>query len=102
MDSQLTTHAILFAVMTLVYRFFPGGFENHFTRSDNVKSPPTLVDVIYFTTTTHATVGYGDIVPKTQLAKITTSIHMILVFICIIMGISFGFGELVKFIRKRT
>lgn len=102
MDNPLVIHVILFICMLIVYKFFPGGFENHFTRSDGIKSPPTLIDVIYFTTTTHSTTGFGDIVPKTQVAKITTSVHMMLVFIIIITGLTFGFRELVKFIHKHT
>ena len=102
MDNPLIIHILLFVIMIIIYKFFPGGFENHFTRSDGVKTPPTLVDVVYYVSTTHSTTGFGDIIPKTQIAKITTSVHMMLVFIIIITGLSFGLGQLVKFIHKHT
>lgn len=39
--------------------------------------PMTRTDALYFTITTFATVGYGDIVPVTSEAKITAMVQML-------------------------
>ncbi|RKS78999.1 ion channel [Actinomadura pelletieri DSM 43383] len=39
--------------------------------------PLTHVDALYFTVTVFATVGFGDIVPRTQTARALTTIQMI-------------------------
>jgi len=36
-----------------------------------------LVDVIYFTTTTHSSTGYGDYTAKSKIAKLCVSLHHI-------------------------
>ena len=105
MDSPLTIHVLLFILMLIVYRFFPGGFENNFTgftKGDVITKKPTLVDIVYYTSTVHSTTGSGDITPTSQLARFTTSLHMMLVFSFIILGITIGLGKLVKFIHKRS
>ena len=87
MKNPLTIHIILFVVMAVIYGFFPGGFENNFTRLDGSKKPPTFVDIMYFTSTVHSTTGFGDIIASSQLARLTTTIHMLLVFSFLILGI---------------
>lgn len=47
----------------------------------------SLFDSLYFSFTTQSTVGYGDITPKTILARFTTMIHML----CMVSLISFHF-----------
>jgi hypothetical protein len=39
--------------------------------------PNSLSNVCYFTVTTHTTTGFGDITPKTSLAKWLVSLHMV-------------------------
>lgn len=46
--------------------------KNNFSGANN------LYDIWYFTTTTHATIGYGDIVPNTTVMKMIVSFHHIL------------------------
>lgn len=41
-------------------------------------------DYFYYTVVTHASVGYGDISPKTRRAKMLVSLHIIIAFILII------------------
>jgi hypothetical protein len=41
----------------------------------------SFFDFIYFSLITHATVGYGDIVPSNVLSKIITMAHIIIVII---------------------
>ena len=40
----------------------------------------TLVNGLYFTTTVHTTVGFGDITAKTPLAKMVVTAHMLCVW----------------------
>jgi len=38
----------------------------------------TIIDSFYFCVVTLATVGYGDLVPKTQVGKLVTSLYIII------------------------
>lgn len=46
---------------------------------DNFKGAQSFLDIIYFTTTTQSTIGYGDITPNTQIAKSIVMIHHLVV-----------------------
>ena len=46
---------------------------------DNFKGADDYLDIFYFTSITQSSTGYGDIVPKTKLAKMFTSLHHILI-----------------------
>ena len=37
-------------------------------------------DAFYFTISTHTSLGYGDIIPKSRIIRMLTSLHMITVF----------------------
>tara|TARA_Y100000590_G_scaffold382967_1_gene453314 strand:- start:424 stop:708 length:285 start_codon:yes stop_codon:yes gene_type:complete len=41
-------------------------------------------DYFYYTVVTHASVGYGDISPKTKKAKMLVTLHIIIAFVLII------------------
>jgi hypothetical protein len=87
MTNPITVHVILFVVMTMVYRFIPGGFQNNFTRVDGLKGDPTWMDVIYMSAVTHTTTGFGDFLPSTKTAKFCVTMHVILVFCFVILAI---------------
>jgi hypothetical protein len=87
MTNPITIHVLLFAVMTMVYRFIPGGFQNNFTRVDGLKGDPTWMDVIYMSAVTHTTTGFGDFLPSTKTAKFCVTLHVILVFCFVILGV---------------
>ena len=38
-------------------------------------------DILYFSTITHSTVGYGDIAPITNYGKLLCTLHIIIVFL---------------------
>jgi hypothetical protein len=40
----------------------------------------TPMDALYYTVVTHVTLGYGDISPKTQLARRIVTLHILLVW----------------------
>jgi hypothetical protein len=48
----------------------------------------SFTDAIYFTTATHATVGFGDITPKTNLARWIVSIHTLCVLFSVMVLVS--------------
>jgi voltage-gated potassium channel len=45
--------------------------------------PLNRTDGLYFTVTTFATVGYGDIAPVTQLARVTVTVQMVVGLIAV-------------------
>ena len=47
----------------------------------NFQAAKGYLDMFYFTTTTQSSTGYGDIVPTTNVAKITVSIHHIVILL---------------------
>ena len=47
-------------------------------QSGAFSEPLSRTDGLYFTVTTFATVGYGDITPVTQLARITVMVQMLI------------------------
>jgi voltage-gated potassium channel len=64
---------ILFTV--LIYIFLNGQYSNC----------NTFIDHLYFSITTFTFVGYGDIVPITQIAKLITNAFMLLIFYIVFM-----------------
>lgn len=55
------------------------------TNSSATTAKDKVVDSVYFTTTTMSSVGYGDILPTTNLAKVCVSMEHLIV-------LAFGFG----------
>ena len=43
----------------------------------DTKKPITPREVFYFTIITHSTVGYGDIIPNTELMRIAITLHIL-------------------------
>jgi hypothetical protein len=64
--SLIKLHAAIFLAFSLI------DFQRHF------RTDPK--DVLYFSATVHTSVGFGDIVPKTPLAKAIVTMHMLLSF----------------------
>jgi voltage-gated potassium channel len=66
---SLPLFLLLFAV---TYTVLSGSYPNAFTE------PLSKGDSLYFVVTVFATVGFGDIAPKTELARVVTTIQMLL------------------------
>jgi len=87
MTNPITVHVILFVIMTMVYKYIPGGFNNNFTRSDGLKTEPSWMDVIYMSAIVHSTTGFGDFLPATKMARFCVSVHVVCVFCFVILGV---------------
>jgi hypothetical protein len=68
---------LLLVLFAATYITIDGQQANAFTE------PLTRTDGLYFTVTTFATVGYGDIAPKSELARIIVTIQMIVGLIAV-------------------
>lgn len=81
-------HAVVFSFFVTLYYMIPDGFRNHFAmpqlknlKEDDPKSQKvTLGDVLYYSSITHAGVGYGDISPLTRESRSLVTLHVILSF----------------------
>ena len=68
---RLIINIVIYIVFTIIYMR-----NKHFFNKKNI----TTSDIAYFSSITHSTVGYGDIMPITKMGKLLTSIHIMLVF----------------------
>tara|TARA_A100001015_G_C14499612_1_gene522474 strand:+ start:53 stop:340 length:288 start_codon:yes stop_codon:yes gene_type:complete len=75
----LFTHMLLVIIFSGVY--YESLSPDDFNGGEGLKN---YSDYLYFTIVTHASVGYGDISPKTKKAKILVSTHIVLAFVFII------------------
>lgn len=53
----------------------------------------TIVDFVYFSVVTTATVGYGDIYPKTWLARLVTVVQISMSFVLIAVVLAYVLGQ---------
>nr|QLC35906.1 potassium channel protein kcv [Acanthocystis turfacea Chlorella virus mid_9.1] len=74
----LLSHIVILICFTVIYKMLPGGM---FSDAD-----PSWFDCLYFSTATHTTTGYGDLTPKSPVAKLVTTVHMLTVFAIVISG----------------
>lgn len=69
------------------------------------KEAKSIIDFIYFSFVTSATIGYGDIYPASDLGKIMVSLHSVIFLIFIVLFLNF-FSSKVEdeeyFIDKKT
>ena len=70
-EGLITTFPLVILLFATTYfvtnEYQPNSFTQHMTR----------IDSLYFTVTTFATVGYGDIAPITESARLTATLQMI-------------------------
>lgn len=64
------THLMVFLSFLMLYLAID--MKEHFG------VPNTWSNACYFTVTTHSTTGFGDITPKTSLAKWMVTLHMLI------------------------
>ena len=69
-------NALLFVIFGFIYWIlYEIDKEEHFTY-DKSYNMTSFIDVLYFTITTQTTIGYGDISPRSKLAKIIMMLHI--------------------------
>lgn len=84
---------ILFASIFSIISQFAGA--DHF-RVGNAIRPISFSEAVHFSIVTISTVGYGDIVPASNLARVLASIEVI----CGVMLLLFGVSELLEYTRE--
>jgi voltage-gated potassium channel len=84
---------ILFASLYSIISHFSTG--EHF-RVGNAAKPISFSEAIHFSIVTISTVGYGDIVPASNIARVLTSIEVV----CGVMLLLFGVSELLEYMRE--
>src|SRR5262249_12972791 len=84
---------ILFAsIFSIVSQFASG---DHF-HVGNVSRALSLSEAMHFSIVTISTVGYGDIVPASNIARVLASIEVI----CGVLLLLFGVSELLEYTRE--
>ncbi|MFF3325741.1 potassium channel family protein [Streptomyces sp. NPDC002889] len=68
-------------LMCLTVMVFASGYNALATRPGEFIGLETRVDALYFTVTTLATVGYGDITPQSQTARLVTVLQIVYSFV---------------------
>lgn len=82
---MLALNAAVFAVFVTVYVLMD--FDSHFECTNRErKASMTISTKLYYAVMNHSAVGCGEIVPKTDFARILTSAHVTLawVLLCIL------------------
>lgn len=69
---------LLMGIPLLLCVFAAGYFVLGVTEVDSFTQPINKVGAMYFTVTVFSTVGFGDITPKTDLARILATVQMII------------------------
>ena len=74
---------IIFFIINIILINYKNSYYEGLPSRDNF----CIVDAFYYTTATHTSIGFGDIIPRHRLVKLLSSVHMILVFILIVLEI---------------
>jgi voltage-gated potassium channel len=83
---------LLFAsAYVLIERNQPGSFTEALSRTD----------ALYFTVTVFATVGFGDIAPKSELARVCTMIQMLMGLVAVGLVAKIVLGAVQVAVRRR-
>ncbi len=74
-DKITLLFSIIIIFTVIIYIFFNG----HYSNCD------TFIDHLYFSSSTFTLLGYGDIVPKTQISKFITNVYVLIIFYIVFM-----------------
>lgn len=85
----------LFVVFAATYSVISNG------RPDSFSEPLSRTDALYFTVTVFATVGFGDIAPRTDVARIVTMVQMIVGLIAVGLLGKIVFAAMQKALRRQ-
>jgi voltage-gated potassium channel len=78
------THLVLIIGFSFGYYII----SNYDLTAFSNNKPMKKFDALYFSVITHSTTGYGDVYPKTTIAKSLTMIHVLIVFFLTFMEIN--------------
>ncbi len=79
--TYIYVNLLLIFIFSIIYWYY-GTPENltfgpQFSYNDNI----SYLSALYFTCTTHSTVGYGDITPKSKFMQTIIIIHLIILIL---------------------
>lgn len=96
-----TVRAVVIAVSTLLVVFAATYSVISNGQPDSFSEPLSRTDALYFAVTVFATVGFGDIAPRTDLARIVTMIQMITGLIAVGLLGKVVFAAMQKGLRRQ-
>jgi len=67
MNEKIETAVLILLIIIVVYTTLYATL--FYINKNNFRGVHTFIDIVYFTTTTQSTLGYGDMTAKSQLAK---------------------------------
>jgi len=92
----LTFYSLLVVVFASIFCILSQYSPDLHFRVDNVARTITYSEAIHLSVATISTVGYGDIVPISNAARVLTSIEVI----CGVLLLLFGVSELLEYMRE--
>jgi voltage-gated potassium channel len=96
-----TLRAVVIGVSTLLVVFAATYSVISTSRPDSFTEPLSRTDALYFTLTVFATVGFGDIAPRTEVARIIVMIQMITGLIVVGLLGKIVFAAMQKALRRQ-
>jgi len=96
-----TVQAVVIGVSTLLMIFAATYSVISTSRPESFTEPLSRTDALYFTITVFATVGFGDIAPRSDLARIITMVQMIVGLITFGLLAKIVFAAMQKGLRRR-
>src|SRR4029453_9936498 len=87
--------ALVFLFLARVY------VKNEKNQPNSFSETLSRTDALYFTVTVFSTVGFGDIVPKSELARIVTMSQMLTGLIVLGLGAKVVFGAVQTAVARR-
>lgn len=92
----LTFYSLLVIVFASFYAIMSNHGESLHFKVSNIARPISFSEAIHFSIVTISTVGYGDIVPISNLARVLSSVEVI----CGVLLLLFGVSELLEYTRE--
>ena len=94
---KVTYFVTITLIYGIIYYYLTRGENDHFNGLD---SNSTIIDCFYFSFTTFSTVGYGDISPKSTLARCLVVSHQMIMLMDLISLINLDTVSLSNFSNK--
>ena len=93
----LTFYSVIVIVFAGIYRILDKlSAASHFSVHGTVRDI-TYAESLYFSIVTMATVGYGDITPVTDIARLVAAVEVVMGVLLLL----FGFSEIMSYMRER-